>query len=151
MVRTRTSVKPGLLLQPFVLNRLAGRLVEEVTAGLGYVDNEFAVTSWLNVCGRATPTELATDLGMKPTTLTAVIERVVKKGLVRRRPNPDDGRSYVVELTARGKATNARAGERFDAMMRRLVANLEGDREEILAQMRLLEAAMRKTIAEAAE
>jgi MarR family transcriptional regulator, 2-MHQ and catechol-resistance regulon repressor len=148
MVRTRTSVKPGLLLQPYILSRLAGQLLEAVSVGNGFADNEYAVASWLNICGEATPTELAADLGMKPTTLTAVIERLVTKGLVRRLANPDDGRSYVVELTAKGKATNARAGEHFDRVMTRLRANLAGDREEILAHMRVLEDAMRKTLDE---
>jgi DNA-binding MarR family transcriptional regulator len=148
MIRTRTTVKPGLFLQPYILNRLSGQLLEGVTEGLGFVDNDYAVVSWLNICGQATPSELAADLGMKPTTLTTVIERVVKKGFARRLPNPADGRSYLVELTAKGKATNARAAERFDRVMGRLRANLEGDREEILEHMRVLEAAMRKTLSE---
>jgi DNA-binding MarR family transcriptional regulator len=148
MVRTRTSVKPGLFLQPYILNRLAGRLLEPVSTNNGFADNEYAVASWLNICGQATPTELAADLGMKPTTLTDVIERLVKKGLARRLANPDDGRSYVVELTAKGKSANARAAEHFDRVMTRLRANLAGDREEILAHMRVLEDAMRKTLAE---
>jgi DNA-binding MarR family transcriptional regulator len=146
IVRTRTTVKPGLFLQPYVLTRLTAQLLEHVTDGLGFVENDYAVVSWLNICGQATPTELAGDLGMKPTTLSTVIDRCVKKGFARRKRNPDDGRSYVVELTAKGKATNARAAERFDAVMRRLLGNLEGDREEILAQMRVLEDAMRKTL-----
>ena len=85
---------------------------------------------------------------MKPTTLSSVIERLVKKGQVRRRPNPEDGRSYPVELTAKGKATNAANAERFDAVMRRLLGNLAGDRETILEHMRVLEDAMRKTLSE---
>src|SRR4051794_17594704 len=101
MVRSRSTVKvqPGLLLQPLVLSQLAGRLVEDVIAGSDVVGVEYAVASWLGVCDRATPSELARDLGMAPTTLSAVIDRLARKGHVRRRPNPDDGRSYLLELT----------------------------------------------------
>jgi DNA-binding MarR family transcriptional regulator len=147
MVRTRTTVKPGLLLQPFVLNSLAGRLVETMLEGSGLAGNEFAVASWLNVSGAATPTELAADLGLKPTTLTSVLDRLVAKGQVRKRPNPDDGRSYLVEPTARGRATHARISERFLVVAGRLQENLEGDREAILEHMRVLEDAMRRTLA----
>jgi DNA-binding MarR family transcriptional regulator len=148
MVRARTHVeaRPGLLLQPFVLDQLAGQLIEIILEGSGLVGNEFAVSSWLNIRGRATPSSLAADLGLKPTTLSSVLERLVAKGQIRRRPNPEDGRSYLVELTAKGKATHARIFERFNTVAVRLAANLEGDREEILAQMRVLEAAMRRTL-----
>jgi DNA-binding MarR family transcriptional regulator len=123
-----------------------GQLLESVVAPSGLTGNEFAVSSWLNVSGRATPTELAADLGMKPTTLTSVIERLVRKGHVRRRPNPEDGRSYLLELTARGKAANADNGRRFNAVLRRLLGHLEGDPAAILEQMRVLEAGLRRTL-----
>ena len=38
------------------------------------------------------------------TTLRDNIQRLVDRGLVRRRPNPADGRSYLVGVTARGEA-----------------------------------------------
>lgn len=146
MVRARTTVKPGLLLQPVVLSQLAGRLVDEVIAGSEVVGVEFAVASWLGVRERATPTELSRDLGMAPTTLSAVIDRLVRKGQVRRVPNPDDGRSYLLQLTARGKATNARNGARFGAVIARVRAELERDEEDVLETMRALEAALRRAL-----
>jgi DNA-binding MarR family transcriptional regulator len=146
MVRSRTTVKPGLLLQPVVLSQLAGRLVEEVTAGSELVGVEFAVASWLGVRETATPTELSRELGMAPTTLSAVIDRLLRKGQVRKRPNPDDGRSYLLELTAKGLATNARNGARFTAVIARVRAELEAAEEDVLETMRVLEAALRRAL-----
>jgi DNA-binding MarR family transcriptional regulator len=146
MVRSRTTVKPGLLLQPVVLSQLAGRLVEEVTAGSELVGVEFAVASWLGVRETATPTELSRELGMAPTTLSAVIDRLLRKGQVRKRPNPDDGRSYLLELTAKGRATNARNGARFNAVIGRVRAELEAAEEDVLETMRVLEAALRRAL-----
>ena len=146
MVRSRTTVKPGLLLQPVVLSQLAGRLVEEAIAGSEVAGVEFAVASWLGVRGQATPTELARDLGMAPTTLSAVIDRLLKKGQVRKRPNPDDGRSYLLELTARGKATNARNGARFAEVIGRVRAELAAEEEHVLETMRVLEDALRRAL-----
>jgi DNA-binding MarR family transcriptional regulator len=146
MVRTRTTVKPGLLLQAVVLDQLGGALVADVIAESGLTGGEFAVASWLNIRERATPSELATDLGMAPTTLSSIIERLVRKGQVKRVPNPEDGRSYLLQLTAGGKATNAANAARFQRMITRVRAELDRDEEEILEAMRALEAAMRRAL-----
>jgi DNA-binding MarR family transcriptional regulator len=146
MIRNRTTVKPGLFLQPFVVSQLSGALVEEIVAGSEVTASEFAVTSWLNVVGSATPGELSRALGMSPTTLSAMIDRLVRKKQLRRVRHPGDGRSYVLEATAKGKATNVRNGKRFLAALERLRGNLEGDPEEILDAMRRLEDALRKTL-----
>jgi DNA-binding MarR family transcriptional regulator len=143
MIRNRTTVKPGLFLQPFVVAQLAGALVSEIVEGSEVTASEYAVTSWLNVVGGATPGDLARELGLSPTTLSAMIDRLVAKKQVRRVRHPEDGRSYVLEPTARGKKTNARNAERFGAVMQRVTASLEGDPEEILEAMRRLEAALR--------
>jgi DNA-binding MarR family transcriptional regulator len=137
-----------LLLQPYVLAQLAGTIVEGVIEGSDVQGGEYALASWLNVVGRATPKELARDLGLAPTTLSAIIDRLVRKKQVRRVPNPDDGRSYLLELTARGKATNARNGARFATVIERVRANLDADEEATLEALRTLESALRRTLAE---
>jgi DNA-binding MarR family transcriptional regulator len=150
MMRDRTTVKlqPGLFLQPFVVSQLIGTVLEDVVDGSGISSPEFAVTSSINVFGSVTPTELARTLGMAPTTLSATIDRLARKGQVRRRPNPDDGRSYVLELTAKGKATNAKIAVRFEKAIGSVRGHLEGDPTDVLAAMRLLEDALRATIAD---
>src|SRR5207248_2949747 len=115
MLRDRTTVKvqPGLFLQPFIVSQLSGEAIAAVVAGSELSPAEYAVTSRLNIVGSATPTELAAELGMPPTTLSAMIDRLVRKKQVRRVRHPDDGRSYVLELTAAGKRTNTRNGKRL--------------------------------------
>jgi len=149
MIRDRSTVKvrPGLFLQPFVVSQLLGSVIEQIVEGSRITPSEYAVASWLNVRGRATPTELAQELGIAPTTLSATIDRLVRKRQVRRVPHPEDGRSYLLEPTARGKATNARNAERFERTMRAFRANLDGDPEAILETLRRLEDAFRKTLA----
>jgi DNA-binding MarR family transcriptional regulator len=148
MVRTRTTVKPGLFLQPFVVSQLSGTVIEQVVEGSDVTASEYALTSWLNVVVSATPTELARDLGLSPTTVSAMVDRLVRKKQVRRARHPEDGRSYVLELTAKGKATNARNARRFEQALRRLRGHLDGDPEEILEALRRLEDALRRTLAE---
>lgn len=42
-------------------------------------------------------------LQVHPTSVTNIIDRLEKSGLVARRPNPDDGRGILAEITARGR------------------------------------------------
>jgi len=48
------------------------------------------------------PTAVSLASGAPPTTLRDNIQRLVDRRLVRRIPNPDDGRSYLLVLTQRG-------------------------------------------------
>ena len=139
--------QPGLLLQPFVVSQLVGSLVEEIVAGSEVSASEFAVTSSLAILGTATPTELARLLGLSPTTLSAMLKRLVERGQVRRSRHPDDGRSAVLALTARGERTNRRNLERFAITIGRVRSSFGADPEDVLEPMRRLEAALRETLA----
>src|SRR3954465_15746458 len=48
-----------------------------------------------------TPSVVATAAGIPITTLRDNIQRLVDRGLVERRPNPEDGRSYYLVVTRR--------------------------------------------------
>jgi DNA-binding MarR family transcriptional regulator len=141
------KTKPGLLLQPYVVAQLVGSIVEQIVADSGVTASEYAVTSWLNIHGTATPSQLAHDLGLAPTTLSSMLDRLVRKKQLRRLRHPDDGRSALLELTPQGKATIARNNRRFARMLDAVQHNLDGDAEEILEAMRRLEDALRATVA----
>jgi DNA-binding MarR family transcriptional regulator len=68
-----------------------------------------------------TPTALAQRLGMGPSTTSALIRRLLDRGHVQQRPNPGDGRSYLLDLTEEGRAAFAAAQPAFRA----LVADIE--------------------------
>src|SRR4051812_28659852 len=108
MMRNRTTVKPGLFLQPFVVSQLSGRLIEQIVEGSNVTPAEYAVTSWLNATGSATPGEISRELGITPTTLSAMIERLVRKKEVRRGRRPADGRPYNAAATAQGRGAQRR-------------------------------------------
>jgi DNA-binding MarR family transcriptional regulator len=148
MLRDRTTVKvqPGLFLQPFVVTQLSGEVIVGVVEGSEVTATEYALTSWLGIVGPATPTDLSADLGISPTTLSAMIDRLVRKKQVRRLRHPEDGRSYLLELTAAGTKTNARNGRRLQEQVERLRSHLEGDPEEILRALRRLEDGLRALI-----
>jgi len=140
------KIKPGLLLQPYVLAQLAGSIVDQAVSGSGVTAAEFAVTSWLNIRGSVTPSQLAHDLGIPPTTMSSMLDRLVRKKQLRRVRHPDDGRSALLELTPRGKATIVQNNERLLRMLQAVRKNLDDDPEAILESLRRLEDGFRRTL-----
>jgi DNA-binding MarR family transcriptional regulator len=78
------------------------QVVERELAADGVESNGYAVLSLIGARGTMRLTELAGQLGMPLTTASDVVRRLEGRGHVRRRPNPEDGRSFLFELTARG-------------------------------------------------
>jgi DNA-binding MarR family transcriptional regulator len=85
--------------------------------------------------GRATPSELATELKLSPAGMTGRLDTLEKAGLVRRIRSEEDRRRVDVELTEQGRATWLRAmdvrGEAEDAM----VGVLTPDDQDMLAAL----------------
>jgi DNA-binding MarR family transcriptional regulator len=56
------------------------------------------------------PSEISAVAGVPMTTLRDNVQRLVDRKLVRRTPNPTDGRSYLLRLTPRGRTVAEAAG-----------------------------------------
>ncbi len=78
------------------------RLVTQELAADGVDSDSYASLSLIGARGSVRLTELAEELGSPLTTMSDVVRRHESRGYVRRRPNPDDRRSFLFELTARG-------------------------------------------------
>jgi len=154
MVRNRSTVKaepllpqgqlaPGLFLEVYVLAQLVGRLVGDGVAPTGLSATEHAVHSAIAVLGSVTPTELARRLGLPATTLSAIIAQLAERGEVRRARNPADGRSYVLELSARGRRTHDQASRAVQERRQRVADRLAEAEEAVLQSLLQLEAALR--------
>ncbi len=54
---------------------------------------------------KGTPsTALGPKMGMEATSLSRILKSMEEKGLIERKPNPDDGRGVLINLTEFGKA-----------------------------------------------
>ena len=103
---------PANLLFPlFVTGQLSSVLLGRAIKASKLTPNEFAVLSIIAVFEPIVPTELAQRAGMPATTLSDYIARFTARRLVKRAPNPDDGRSYLLSLTADGRRRNSSALE----------------------------------------
>ncbi|MFD7436664.1 MarR family winged helix-turn-helix transcriptional regulator [Streptomyces sp. NPDC059861] len=76
----------------------------------------------------ATATDLATHLGVTKQAASQLVDELVRKGYVVRRPHPDDARARLVVLTGRGWEC-ARAAEEAAAEAVRAWGELLGEAE----------------------
>jgi DNA-binding MarR family transcriptional regulator len=95
-----------------------------------------------------TPSAVATAAGVPVTTLRDNIQRLVDRGLVERRPNPEDGRSYYLVVTRRGTAVLAAAGEALRVAYELLERELGGPLKEHEAWLDRLNATLTRVLAE---
>jgi DNA-binding MarR family transcriptional regulator len=64
---------------------------------------EFTLLVLLRDNGRASPRQIALALRMPAPHVTTLVDRLAKRDLVQRVPDPDDGRAVQVVLTAAGR------------------------------------------------
>lgn len=79
---------------------------------------------------------LAASLGVSPSTATRMCDRLVRKGLVRRRTRPEDRRQVRLGLTVAGRQVVAEVTERRRAEIARIVRAIPpGRREELVESL----------------
>lgn len=86
--------------------------------------------------------QIAQLLHVHPSTLTGVLKRLEKQGLIHRRPDPKDGRRAFLGVTEKGKRIDAAGAGTVEAAVERLLARtsrskLEGARA-VLAELALV-------------
>jgi MarR family transcriptional regulator, multiple antibiotic resistance protein MarR len=91
-----------LFLDLFRLTELTGAVVQDCLKDFGIPAYLFGLLSHIRSLAPVTPSAISQQTGMATTTLRDNIQRLVDRGLVRRTPNPTDGRSYLVEVTEKG-------------------------------------------------
>jgi DNA-binding MarR family transcriptional regulator len=86
--------------------------------------------------GARTARALAVATGQAPSTLTGILDRLERRGLVERRPNPSDRRSLLIEPTAAGSAVVVRVERAAAAVERRIADHApDADVEALLAAL----------------
>jgi DNA-binding MarR family transcriptional regulator len=95
---------------------LIGAHLEGTTSALRVTQGEAHVMAQLARRGPTAITTLHHEFGHKRSTLTNIIDRLEQRGLVRREPNANDRRSFVVHLTAPGRRTARRITKVLDQL-----------------------------------
>jgi DNA-binding MarR family transcriptional regulator len=96
----------------FTIRALAQRINDDTTerlAELGLTARQYNYLAVIYVEESVTPNEIGTLIHTANPTVTSMLNALERDGLVVRDQHPEDGRSSVVTLTARGKALYEKA------------------------------------------
>ena len=117
----------SLLLLLVAANQRMLQLVERELAADGVEADRYATLSLIGAFGPLRLTEIASELGIPLTTASDTVRRLEERGLVRRSPNPEDGRSFLFELSARGDREWRRGWGALQRINERLAAEIDQD------------------------
>jgi MarR family transcriptional regulator, organic hydroperoxide resistance regulator len=94
-------------------------------ADLGLAASEANVLANLaDAKGEVTVSRLANLVGSRPTTMTAVLDRLERRGWVARRAHPSDRRALLVELTPEGRTVARSVRRAYDRVEEKVVETL---------------------------
>lgn len=93
----------------------------------------FSVLARLDAAAR-TSAELATLERVSPPSMSKSVGALLERGLVRRDPDPQDGRQSILSLTPEGSAFLARQREARDAWMAERLEGLTAEERAVLAR-----------------
>ncbi len=86
---------------------------------------------------------LAGEMGLAPSTVTRLVDPLVRRGLVSREPSPDDRRVISLELTTQGKRILRKLEQNFSIAYGRVAAAIpRAEQGRMLEAIRTLHAAI---------
>jgi len=123
------SKVPALLREglSWPLARVAHALVEAHNAALAPLAlsmRSYAVLAMVSGGSVRSQLEIAQGVGLDKTTLVATLDDLERRGLVARKPDPEDRRARIVSITCEGERLLAKAGELVRAMEREMLAQM---------------------------
>jgi len=104
---------------------------------IGLTPALFGLLNFLGARDGAIQQEIGSAMGIDPSTMVALVDKLERAGFARRRPHPDDRRAREVSITAKGRRVLERA--------RRMAAEVEdevlqglspSERRQLLALLR---------------
>ncbi len=116
--------RTNVFLDSWTAAQRVDQLVTRELKAAGVWTPHYALLSMICIREPITPTALAEEMGIAPTTLSDRLQELIVLGHIRRTKNPGDGRSYLIRSTANGRRTVERAApvtmHALDQVARRL-------------------------------
>jgi DNA-binding MarR family transcriptional regulator len=105
----------------------------EALEPVGIGPREFLLLRFVAASGGQAQQALAQRLGVPPSRMVALIDDLEGRGLVERRPDPDDRRVRAVHMTRKGRQTLEHAAQVAVEYEQKLCSPLEqGERDELI-------------------
>jgi DNA-binding MarR family transcriptional regulator len=143
--------KRSLLLDVYATFHKSGQVVERAVEGTGIGAEDFAFVSIVGGREPVTPTEIAREFGLSLSTVLFRATRNVELGFVERVTNPQDGRSFLLRLTPKGRRARERAGTRLHRAVESLGRRLDRPAAEIQDALLALQRAFDAELADSKE
>ena len=131
-------IPPSLINRPGALITIAARTGQELARRrLKPIGLSVQMCGVLNLLadGPVSQQQLGEQLGIDRTTVVELIDDLEEQGVVERRRNPADRRSYSLHLTAKGRTIQKRATRAFDAAVDEFFGPLTTAERKALADM----------------
>jgi DNA-binding MarR family transcriptional regulator len=138
------ETRPELRVEPIAITARLARLqavlsprLENVFARYGMRGADFAVIATLvRLAGESvSQRRVASELGLSAGTVSLRIDRLVRRGIAKRRPDPDDGRGALISITDRGRELFEACAPEHLANAHELTAGLSEPERNQLAQL----------------
>jgi DNA-binding MarR family transcriptional regulator len=133
-----------LLLNIWIANELMNALLTENLTADGIDADFYGTLSVIGAFGPLTPSEVAERTGAPLTTVSDRVRRMVEDRDVERVPNPDDGRSHLLQLTKRGDTKWRKGWPALQKTIREITNELDRPADEIHDALEDLIAALRQ-------
>ena len=115
------------------ISRLNRRLRTERADGAEVTLGGLAVLARLHAEGASTAGVLAVHEGVRPPSMSKILEALGEDGLITRSPHPDDRRQVLVALSDRGREVLLADRRRREAWLARALTELTPEERAVLA------------------
>ncbi len=114
---------------------MLGALIRRLRAQHGFPLGQGAVLGRLDRGGPQSVSDLAAAERVRPQSMAQTVSDLESDGLVERRPDPNDGRRALVELTAQGRETLVADRRRRDGWLAQAIdRDLSPDEQNVLSE-----------------
>jgi DNA-binding MarR family transcriptional regulator len=123
-------------LEAIALMRLL-HFMDAASAGRDAMQLDLRARRVLQALGLAGPTPIVTvaqGLGISPSTMTGLADRLEREGYLRRRPHETDRRATVLELTAKGRRLFAHEKDFYRRLIDKTLAPLDERATRLILQ-----------------
>lgn len=144
--RSRSELERAVLEAGRLVGRAAVVYHSKVAEQFGLGATDMKALDLIQSSGPVTPADLAERLGFAPASVTAMMDRLETKGLLRRVPHPSDGRRLLVEFHPDAVALLAPVYEPFFTSLQEMLGAYE-DRELAVIERAFNDVAQRQLAA----
>jgi MarR family 2-MHQ and catechol resistance regulon transcriptional repressor len=116
-------------------HRALAHHAEQSIVGLGFCFSDFATLEALLHKGPQSVTEIAHRIGLTASSMSIALDRLERRGLIRRHAHPTDRRNRVIRLTGAGKKLIEKAFQEHASIMEDIGKSLSTKERAVLIEL----------------